>query len=108
VLITTSPSPYLFIVAIYFIFYLIVTPVSPVALVTITSLVILTGIVTLPPESTPSIVKVVNNTLLLPNNDVLLIAVIDNECPLIVSLRADCVKGFALLDFPFAPTPSNA
>ena len=89
-----------------FIFYLSCTPVSPVAFVTITSFVILTGIVTLAPESTPSIVKVVSNTLFVPNNDVLLIAVKDKDCPLIVSLRADCVNGLAVLDFPLAPTPT--
>ena len=76
--------------------------------VAITSLVISTGIVTLAPESTPSIVKVVNNFVFVPNNVVLLIAVRLNDVPLIVSLKAELLKGLDVVKAAAPPTPSNA
>ena len=53
-------------------------------------LLISTGIVILAPVSLPSIVNVVNNLLLVPNNDVLLRAIKLTELPpFTVSLNAD-------------------
>ena len=90
-------------------FYLRNIPVSPlVPLVAITSFEISTGIVVLAPESIPSIVIVVVNLVLDPNNEVLLIAVRLNDVPFIVSLKAESLNGLRADTLPFCPTPTNA
>ena len=76
----------------YFIilFYFNCIPVVPwVAVVPTKFLLISIGIVTLAPVSLPSTVRVVNNFVLLPNNEVLFKAVILIEFPDTVWLNAD-------------------
>ena len=70
-------------------------------------MVISTGTVVLAPESTPSTVRVVNNFVLFPNNVVLLIAVRENDTPLIVSLNAELLKGLTVEEAAAPPIPSK-
>ena len=70
-------------------------------------LVISKGIVALAPESLPSIVRVVNNVVFVPNNDVLLIAVKVKLLPNIVSLTATDVYGLCVADRRLPPAASK-